>query len=86
MTGMRSFGAEEELLIVDPDTGAPQPLVDRVLAVMGRPRDVEREFKLEQVEIQTEPCLTHEELLGHDPLERLREKAKELLAALEETP
>jgi carboxylate-amine ligase len=64
MAGMRSFGAEEELLIVDPETGAPQPLVDRVLAVMGRPRDVEREFKLEQVEVQTEPCTTHEELLG----------------------
>lgn len=49
---------------MDPDTGMPLPLVDRVLAVMGRPRDVEREFKLEQVEVQTEPCKTHEELLG----------------------
>lgn len=61
---MRTFGVEEELLIVDPDTGDPLALVDRVLAVMGRPRDVEREFKLEQVEIQTQPCITHEELLG----------------------
>lgn len=61
---MRTFGVEEELLIVDPESGEPLPLVERVLAIMGHPRDVGREFKLEQVETQTLPCLTHEELLG----------------------
>ncbi|GAB4098308.1 glutamate--cysteine ligase [Sinomonas halotolerans] len=61
---MRTFGVEEELLIVDPESGEPLPLAERVLAVAGRPRDMEREFKLEQVEIQTEPSLTQPELLG----------------------
>jgi carboxylate-amine ligase len=61
---MRTFGVEEELLIVDPETGQPVAAVERVLAVMGRPQDTEREFKLEQVEIQTSPVRTHDEILG----------------------
>ncbi|GHG51401.1 putative glutamate--cysteine ligase 2 [Sinomonas cellulolyticus] len=61
---MRTFGVEEELLIVSAETGEPLPLAERILAVMGRPRDVDQEFKLEQIETQTQPCLTHEELLG----------------------
>ncbi|GAA2199386.1 glutamate--cysteine ligase [Sinomonas flava] len=60
---MRTFGVEEELLIVDPETGQPVAQVERILAVMGRPRDTEREFKLEQIEIQTAPALTHDEIL-----------------------
>jgi carboxylate-amine ligase len=88
---MRTFGVEEELLIVDPDTGEPLPLVDRVLAVMGRPRDVEREFKLEQVEIQTEPCRTHEELLGQiyhgrRALDRAARQVDARIAALGTSP
>lgn len=61
---MRTFGAEEELLIVDPSTGAPLALADRMLAVAGRPADMSHEFKLEQVEVQTAPCRDHDELLS----------------------
>ncbi|WP_422934327.1 glutamate--cysteine ligase [Sinomonas sp. P47F7] len=61
---MRTFGVEEELLIVDPSTGEPVALADRMLAVAGRPADMSHEFKLEQVEVQTAPCQDHDELLG----------------------
>src|SRR5579859_7316698 len=61
---MRTFGVEEELLIVDPVTGQPLALADRMLAVAGRPPDMAREFKLEQIEVQTPPCRDHDELLG----------------------
>ena len=61
---MRTFGVEEELLIVDPTSGEPLALAERMLAIMGRPQDATHEFKLEQIEIQTSPCLTHEEILG----------------------
>lgn len=61
---MRTFGVEEELLIVDPVSGEPLALAERMLAIMGRPQDTTREFKLEQIEIQTAPSLTHDEILG----------------------
>ena len=61
---MRTFGVEEELLIVDPASGDPLALAERMLAIMGRPQDAAQEFKLEQIEIQTPPCLTHDEILG----------------------
>ncbi|BCT77620.1 putative glutamate--cysteine ligase 2 [Sinomonas cyclohexanicum] len=88
---MRTFGVEEELLIVEPGSGAPLPLVDQVLAIMGRPGDVEREFKLEQVETQTQPCLTHEELLGQlyhgrRALDRAARQVDARIAALGTSP
>ncbi|WP_458112341.1 glutamate--cysteine ligase [Arthrobacter sp. R1-13] len=71
---MRTFGVEEELLIVDPDTGEPLALADALLAV--RPptadddapdsegdRGLTAELKLEQIETQTLPCRDHTELL-----------------------
>jgi carboxylate-amine ligase len=61
---MRTFGVEEELLIVDPSTGEPLALAGRMLAVAGRPRDMGHEFKLEQIEVQTAPCHSHDELLS----------------------
>ncbi|MCH6468927.1 glutamate--cysteine ligase [Sinomonas terrae] len=61
---MRTFGVEEELLVVDPTTGQALPLADRMLAVAGRPQDMSHEFKLEQIEIQTVPCRDHDEILG----------------------
>ncbi|WP_138444384.1 glutamate--cysteine ligase [Sinomonas susongensis] len=61
---MRTFGVEEELLVVDPHSGRALALADRMLAVAGRPQDMSHEFKLEQVEVQTVPCQEHDELLG----------------------
>ncbi|GAB3277467.1 glutamate--cysteine ligase [Sinomonas notoginsengisoli] len=88
---MRTFGVEEELLIVDPDTGEPLPLADRLLAVMGRPQDVTREFKLEQIEVQTNPCVTHEELLGQiyhgrHALDRAARQLEARIAAMATSP
>lgn len=81
---MRTFGAEEELLIVDPETGEPLALADAMLSarsgmpdgVTHAPSDVavvdaearnqlglSAELKLEQIETQTRPCLSYDELL-----------------------
>jgi carboxylate-amine ligase len=70
---MRTFGVEEELLIVDPDTGEPLALADALLAVRTATGDDAREspgdsgltaeLKLEQIETQTLPCRDYTELL-----------------------
>jgi carboxylate-amine ligase len=75
---MRTFGVEEELLIVDPETGMPLALADvmlpslvppapgRVVAAQGPVHDdagFSFELKLEQIETQTPPCLDYSELL-----------------------
>ncbi|MCT9870911.1 glutamate--cysteine ligase 2 [Paenarthrobacter aurescens] len=64
---MRTFGVEEELLIVDPATGEPLALADAILS--GREpapttaTSLSYEFKLEQIETQTRPCHSYGELL-----------------------
>lgn len=68
---MRTFGVEEELLIVDPGTGSPLALADALMARLN-PRDIvchddagfSYELKLEQIETQTVPCLDHARLLA----------------------
>lgn len=75
---MRTFGVEEELLIVDPETGMPLALADVMLPTLvppetGRVAAAQRpvhedagfsfELKLEQIETQTPPCRDHDELL-----------------------
>jgi len=76
---MRTFGVEEELLIVDPVTGVPLALADALLAGLkpaaaavepeaanGPAHDdsgFSFELKLEQIETQTLPCLDHGALL-----------------------
>lgn len=72
---MRTFGVEEELLIVDPASGAPLALADALLrgltpgAAAAHAADHDDsgfsfELKLEQIETQTRPCLDHADLLG----------------------
>ena len=71
--GMRTFGVEEELLIVDPADGRPLPLAGELLAssrtaagtlsVVGDPV-LAVEFKREQIEVQTCPCSSLDGLLG----------------------
>ncbi len=68
----RTFGVEEELLLVRPDDGRPTPVaVQVVLAAQAAlvdgtssfgVRSVGHEFKQEQVEIGSEPCLRPAEL------------------------
>ncbi len=59
---IRTFGVEEELLLVDADSSHPVPAGVAVLGAAqdqlpeGRALQVEHEFKLEQAEIGSEPC------------------------------
>jgi carboxylate-amine ligase len=60
---MRSFGVEEELLLVDADSGAP---IAHAEAVTAGDDDTtpETELKREQIETGTTPCTTLGELAG----------------------
>jgi carboxylate-amine ligase len=74
--GVRSVGVEEELLLVEPDTGRPRAVAAAVLAAGGaagagspgngragpETEDLEYELQLQQVETSTRPCGTLEEL------------------------
>ncbi len=65
----RTFGVEEELLLVDPGDGRPKPTGERVVrragarSVLGDDRPlVEHEFKAEQAEIGSKPTASAAEL------------------------
>jgi carboxylate-amine ligase len=66
----RTFGVEEELLLVDPADGHPRPTGERVVRRAGERRDpngtqrplVEHEFKAEQAEIGSKPTASAAEL------------------------
>ncbi|MET9953456.1 glutamate--cysteine ligase [Streptomyces sp. NPDC006339] len=70
--GPRTFGVEEELLVVDPGTGVPRPLAGTVADIAAWHADVLRradrvepaktELFCEMLEIATRPCLTSAEL------------------------
>ncbi len=66
---MRTFGVEEELLIVSADSGWPLPLARAVLDAAARSGPgsspgpaLTTEFKQEQIEVNTRPCETAEDL------------------------
>ncbi|MDX6336170.1 MAG: glutamate---cysteine ligase / carboxylate-amine ligase [Streptosporangiaceae bacterium] len=96
--GVRSVGVEEELLLVEPDTGRPRAVAAAVLragdaaggpeaggpeaggpgtgsAPAGQEQELEYELKLQQVETNTRPCTTLDELEGE--LRRARAAAAE---------
>lgn len=63
---MRTIGVEEELLIVAAGSGLPVPLAGSILATvvtMGSGPVLKSEFKQEQIEVNTRPCGTVDELL-----------------------
>ena len=67
---MRTFGVEEELLIVDPGTGSPMALAGALMSRLNPGKVTGHddagfsfELKLEQIETQTVPCLDHAGLL-----------------------
>ncbi|WP_051804640.1 glutamate--cysteine ligase [Streptomyces griseus] len=78
--GLRTFGVEEELLLVDPQTGLPQPLAGTVTEIAawhadagpgtGGPEPAKPELYSEQLEIGTAPCTTTPQLA--DQLRRAR--------------
>lgn len=57
---MRTIGVEEELLLVDPETGAPVAVAGSVLAVGDD--GLEAELQQQQIEIGTRPCETLSEI------------------------
>jgi carboxylate-amine ligase len=96
--GVRSVGVEEELLLVEPDTGHPRAVAAAVLragdaaggpeaggpeaggpgtgsAPAGQEQELEYELKLQQVETNTRPCTTLDEL--ENELRRARAAAAE---------
>lgn len=60
---VRTFGIEEELLLVDPHSGLPSPVAEAVLlgASQGGGR-LESELQRTQVEVSTPPCTTLSDL------------------------
>ncbi|MEV5969104.1 glutamate--cysteine ligase [Streptomyces sp. NPDC051921] len=87
--GLRTFGLEEELLLVDPETGLPQPLAGTVTEIAAWHADVQRkadrgepvktELYCEMLEIGTRPCATADELA-----EQLRQARAAASAAAKE--
>lgn len=72
---MRTIGVEEEYLLLDPVTGLPVPLADKVCVAAGLGRlvadqEVQHELLQAQVEVATPVCGSLEEAGGH--LLRLR--------------
>jgi carboxylate-amine ligase len=67
--GARRVGVEEELLLVDPDTGRLRPVAERALRAHRDETavddaDVEPEMFRQQIETMTEPCATLDDLAG----------------------
>lgn len=58
---MRTFGVEEEFLLIDPTKLCPEPAADAVFLAAGH-HDVTREVKQEQIETGTHPQSSLEEL------------------------
>jgi carboxylate-amine ligase len=68
---LRTFGVEEEFLLVDPETATVRPAAPEV--VPAGPEPIQHELTREQVETGTPPCVRTSEL--HDSLVRLRRDA-----------
>ncbi|MFG3348076.1 glutamate--cysteine ligase [Streptomyces sp. NPDC048018] len=87
--GPRTLGVEEELLLVDPGSGLPQPLAGTVTEIAAwhadvRPKadrgePVKPELFREMLEIGTRPCVTADELA-----EQLRQARSAAAAAAKE--
>ncbi|MGH3507832.1 MAG: carboxylate-amine ligase [Nocardioidaceae bacterium] len=82
--GIRKIGVEEELQLVDPETGQSRPVSGQAVAADRRtsPRGdggVEQELFLSQLEIETEPCQDLDTLLHS-----LRQRRRRAAVAAEE--
>ncbi len=71
----RSVGVEEEFLLVEPDTGRPKAVAGTVLQAAGPEAgtDLEGELQQQQLETNSRPCQSLEEL--HRELRRCRAAA-----------
>ncbi|GIE90908.1 carboxylate-amine ligase [Actinoplanes regularis] len=83
---MRTFGVEEEFLLLDPASGVNLPLAERVVAGLPEPmrRRSRREFRPSMVEMVTDVCTGTGELLRqlHDGREAAGVAAGKVGAAL----
>ena len=71
----RSVGVEEEFLLVEPETGRPKAVAGTVLQASGPEAgtDLEGELQQQQLETNSRPCQSLEEL--HRELRRCRAAA-----------
>jgi carboxylate-amine ligase len=64
---LRTVGVEEELLLVDRETGSPRAIASRVLHRAGEEApsdgDIEAELQQQQIEVETSPCTGMDDLL-----------------------
>jgi glutamate---cysteine ligase / carboxylate-amine ligase len=60
---VRTVGVEEELMLVDPDTGHLRAVSQRAVRANEADVEVEQELFLHQIETSTAPCTSAEELL-----------------------
>jgi glutamate---cysteine ligase / carboxylate-amine ligase len=75
MMDSRSLGVEEEFLLVEPETGCPKAVAGTALEVAGPTgrTDLEGELQQQQLETNSRPCKSLEEL--HRELRRCRTSA-----------
>jgi carboxylate-amine ligase len=60
---IRTVGVEEELMLVDPDTGHLKAVSPRAVRANDTDAEVEHELFLQQIETSTPPCSTAEDLV-----------------------
>nr|WP_269856919.1 glutamate--cysteine ligase [Streptomyces sp. RPT161] len=87
----RRLGVEEELLLVDPDSGAAKAVGEQVMELYGEADGFQTELQAEQLEIATRPCAQLEELAEQVRASRaaLSRRAREVgaeVAALATSP
>ncbi|MPY58000.1 glutamate--cysteine ligase [Streptomyces spongiae] len=80
---MRTVGVEEELILVDPDTGEPRAVSGAVLALTPG-SGLEQELQLEQLEVATRPSSAMSELSGE--IKRWRAEAARRAAKVGAVP
>ena len=61
---LRTLGVEEELMLVDPDTGLLTAVSGGAVEANESTTEVEQELFLQQIETSTEPCTDAEDLLA----------------------
>ena len=90
-TQTRRLGVEEELLLVDPDSGAAKAVGGQVMELGGKSDGFQAELQLEQLEIATRPCAQLEDLAeqirtGRAALSRRAREVGAEVAALATSP
>jgi carboxylate-amine ligase len=88
---VRRLGVEEELLLVDPDSGAAKAVGGQVMELSGKANGFQAELQSEQLEVATRPCARLDELaeqirVGRAALSRGAREVGAEVAALATSP